>query len=255
VQRIDDTAAMSTTALLASAALMGLAGSPHCAGMCSMGCAAVASRCTPQRLPRGWVGLLLGRLAGYALAGAAVASAAGALRWLGDSVAWLRPIWIALQLAAFVLGLWLLLRGRLPVSVQAWAERLGRPAPADPSAGQRIRLPGEVKAAAIGLLWPAIPCGLLHAAVLVAAVASGPLDGAAVMAGFALASSVGLIAGPAFWLRLVPAALRARGDVGAGADSGAGTTLALRVAGAMVLLSMGWSLRHSVLEPLQAWCA
>lgn len=250
---------MSTTALLASAVLMGLAGSPHCAGMCGAGCAAVARRCTPQHLPRGWSGLLLGRLAGYALAGAAVASAAGALRWLGEGVAWLRPIWAALQVAAFVLGLWLLVRGRLPVSVQAWAERLGRAAPAEASVGQRVRLPGEAQAAAIGLLWPAIPCGLLHAALLVAAVASGPLDGAAVMAGFALASSVGLIVGPAFWLRLVPAALRAGGTAGgaAGGAAGAepGTTLALRVAGALVVLSMGWSLKHSVLEPLQAWCA
>jgi sulfite exporter TauE/SafE len=242
---------MSTTALMASAALMGLVGSPHCAGMCGAGCAAVASRCTPTRPERAWAGLLLGRLAGYALAGAAVASAAGGLRWLGDSVAWLRPIWAALQLAALVLGLWLLLRGRLPVGVQAWAERLGRPSPAAAPV-QRIRLPGEAQAAAVGLLWPAIPCGLLHAALLVAAVASGPLDGAAVMLGFALASSVGLIAGPAFWLRLLPAAVKAGGAAGATERS---TVLALRLAGALVVLSMGWSLRHSVIEPLQAWCA
>jgi sulfite exporter TauE/SafE len=249
---------MSTTALLASAALMGLAGSPHCAGMCGAGCAAVASRCTPARLPRGWAGLLTGRLIGYALAGAAVASAAGALRWLGDTVAWLRPIWASLQVAAFVLGLWLLVRGRLPLSVQAWAERLGRPSPSTAAPVQRIRLPGELQAAAVGLLWPVIPCGLLHAALLVAAVASGPLDGAVVMLGFALASSIGLAVGPAFWLQLVPAALRSGGDTADTAGTGAAdrsTTFALRVAGALVVLSMGWSLRHSVIEPLQAWCA
>jgi sulfite exporter TauE/SafE len=239
---------MSAVALLASAALMGLAGTPHCAGMCAAGCAAVAKLCKPQQAERALTGVLIGRLIGYGLAGAAVASAAGALRWLGDSVAWMRPIWSALQLMVLMLGLWLLVRGRLPTGVQAWAEQLVRRPPRE--GWTRVRMPGELKAVGIGALWPAIPCGLLHAALLVAAVASGPVEGAGVMLAFAATSSVGLILGPAFWLRLMPAAVRARAGINEGG------TLALRLAGALVVVTMGWSLGHSLFEPLQAaWCA
>lgn len=237
-----------SVALLVSAALMGLAGTPHCAGMCATGCAAVAKVCQPQKVERALAGVLLGRLIAYGIAGAAVASMAGGLRWLGDSVGWLRPIWAALQLAVFVFGLWLLLRGRLPAGVQAWAAQIGKRPQRD--GWTRVRMPGELKAVGIGALWPAIPCGLLHAALLVAAVASGPVEGASVMLAFAVTSSVGLIVGPAFWLKLLPAALRSR----AGLNEGG--TLALRLAGALVVVTMGWSLSHSLFEPLQAaWCA
>ncbi len=249
---------MSLT-LAASAALMGLAGSLHCAGMCSAACTAVAGRCTPQRPGQGTAAVLAGRLIAYALAGVLVASAAAGLRWLGEGVGWLRPVWSALQLALLVLGLWLLVRGRMPAAVQGWIESLGQPrSPEQVGEGgwQRIhiqtRVPGGLKAGALGLLWPVIPCGLLHGALLVASMASGPLAGAGVMAAFALASSIGLVAGPALWFRLLP---RLRGTASAGASSDDGGALALRLAGAMLVASVGWTLGHGLLEPLQAWCA
>ncbi len=253
---------MSLT-LAASAALMGLAGSLHCAGMCSAACTAVAGRCTPQRPGQGTAAVLAGRLIAYALAGALVASAAAGLRWLGEGVGWLRPVWSALQLALLVLGLWLLVRGRMPAAVQGWIESLAQPrSPEQVGEGgwQRIRiqtrlsggLPGGLKAGALGLLWPVIPCGLLHGALLVASMASGPLAGAGVMAAFALASSIGLVAGPALWFRLLP---RLRGTPSTGASLDDGGALALRLAGAMLVASVGWTLGHGLLEPLQAWCA
>ena len=254
---------MSLT-LAASAALMGLAGSLHCAGMCSAACTAVAGRCTPQRPGQGTAAVLAGRLVAYAAAGALVASAAAGLRWLGEGVGWLRPVWSALQLALLVLGLWLLVRGRMPAAVQGWIESLGQPrSPEQVGDGgwQRIRiqrrLPGGLKAGALGLLWPVIPCGLLHGALLVASMASGPLAGAGVMAAFALASSVGLVAGPALWFRLRPLLARGRdeGHAAGGAAVDDGGALALRLAGAMLVASVGWTLGHGLLEPLQAWCA
>ncbi len=250
---------MSLT-LAASAALMGLAGSLHCAGMCGAACTAVAGRCTPQRPGQGTAAVLAGRLIAYAAAGAVVASAAAGLRWLGEGVGWLRPAWSGLQLALLVLGLWLLVRGRMPAAVQGWIESLGQPrspGQVGEQGWQRIqiqrRLPGGLKAGALGLLWPVIPCGLLHGALLVASMASDPLAGAGVMAAFALASSVGLLAGPAVWLRLLP---RLRRADAAGAESlDDGGALALRLAGAMLVASVGWTLGHGLLEPLQAWCA
>ncbi|MEY8877907.1 MAG: sulfite exporter TauE/SafE family protein [Leptothrix sp. (in: b-proteobacteria)] len=242
-------------ALITSAALLGLAGTPHCAGMCAGGCAAVArvqpEPAAPTRGSARLAAVLLGRASGYAAAGAVVASAVGALRWLGDSVAWLRPGWAAVQLAALLLGLWLLWRGRLPVALLAWADAWRRPRTADQidTGWVRMRLPGEARAFAIGALWPVIPCGLLHAALLVASLANGPALGAAVMLAFALTSSLGLVLGQWLWQRLLPPAWRRRA-------AGREDALAMRLAGAMLVVMLGWSVFHTVWRPLQeAWCA
>ena len=104
---------MDTGALVLAAGLMGLAGLPHCAAMCAAPCAAATRACGPDRavLPA----FHLGRLAGYATAGAVAAASAGALRqWLG-AVPALRSFWVLLQLAMLALGLWMLLRGRMPL--------------------------------------------------------------------------------------------------------------------------------------------
>ncbi|MDQ5897291.1 MAG: hypothetical protein RLZZ592_401 [Pseudomonadota bacterium] len=242
-----------TGALLLTAALMGLAGTPHCAAMCAAGCAAAARRCTPGDVARGSVAVLVGRLLAYALAGAAAASVVGGLRWLAEVAGWLRPLWHGLQFFMVLIGAWLLLRGRMPAAIEAWVEGRGAPPPSVPSGARRVALPGELKAAGLGLLWPALPCGLLHAALLLAAVASSPAEGAAVMAVFALVSSAALVLGPVLWLRLVPAALR-RADAGAG-DLRA--TWPLRLSGLMVLLMSAWSLAgHGPwVETLIAWCS
>lgn len=58
-------------ALIASATLMGLAGTPHCAAMCSAPCTLAAGP-RPARL-------LAGRLLGYTAGGAIVAASAEAL--------------------------------------------------------------------------------------------------------------------------------------------------------------------------------
>lgn len=237
-----------SAALVATAAVMGLAGLPHCAGMCGAGCAAAARLCRPAQPSRAVIGLLVGRLTAYALAGAFAATVVTGLQALSEGTGWLRPVWVGLQLFLLVIGLALLLRGRLPPSIEAWVEQFGR-RPQDAAVARKVHLPGELKAAAIGLLWPAIPCGLLHAALLVAAVASGPVDGAVVMLAFGATSSLGLLLGPAVWLRWLPAALRRR----AGADEPG--RLALRLAGAMISVFAGWGLAHAVIAPIVAWCA
>lgn len=237
-----------SAALMATAAVMGLAGLPHCAGMCGAGCAAAARLCQPARPALGVAGLLLGRLIAYALAGAFAATLVTGLQTLSEGTGWLRPIWVGLQLFLLVIGLGLLLRGRLPPSIEAWVESFGR-RPQEASLARRVHLPGELKATAIGLLWPAIPCGLLHAALLVAAVASGPLEGAGVMLAFGLTSSLGLLVGPAVWLRWLPAALRRA----AGQDEPG--RLALRLAGATISVFAGWGLAHAMIAPIVAWCA
>jgi sulfite exporter TauE/SafE len=85
-----------------------------------------------------------------------------------------------------------------------------------------------------------MPCGLLHAALLLAAVASSPGEGAAVMAVFALTSTLGLLAGPLLWLRWAPTM----------------STVSLRLAGATLAALAGWSFGHTLwADHVAAWCA
>lgn len=228
-----------TGALVTTAALMGLAGAAHCAGMCSAACHAVGRACVPGA-PRRGVGMLLAaRLLAYAAAGVAVGLVAQALRWWLDSSAWLQPLWTIAQVVLGGLGLWLVLRGELPPSLQLWAERLRRPRAAQV---HKVHLPGELKAATLGLLWPVLPCGLLHAVLALAVLASGPAEAAGMMAAFALTSSLGLVAGGLLWRRI-------------GNGSLAGGAGAIRLAGAGIMLLSLWPLVQHVWVPLQtAWC-
>lgn len=215
-------AALATTALL-----MGLAGAPHCAAMCGAACTGIVRGCaggTAQEAST--LSFHAARLASYAAGGAL---AAGSVSWLatqGAQVAILRPLWTLLQVAAFALGLWLLVRGRQP----AFIDNFGR------GAGSRkvIWMRGPAGAAAAGSLWVALPCGLLQSALVVAALGSNALEGATLMALFAAGSGLGLWLGPALWLRL------------AGKHAGRAQVLAVRLAGLMLAGASGWALAHGL---------
>ncbi|MFO1270113.1 MAG: sulfite exporter TauE/SafE family protein [Rubrivivax sp.] len=221
-------------ALVVSATLLGLAGAPHCTAMCGAACTAISRRAPGNA---GTVAFHVARVAGYAAAGAVVAASVGALAALGRWSPALRPLWTLVQLAALGLGLWLLVTGRQP----AFLERLGRATRAAPADGwQRMRGPAE--AALAGGLWFAWPCGLLQSALLVAALANGPAAGAAAMAGFALASSVGLLAAPWLWLKM------------GGATAAGGGTWPVRAAGALLAAASAWALGHGLWMQVWAWC-
>ena len=79
-------------ALLLSAVLMGLAGTPHCLAMCGAACAAAGPGF------RGQLPLHLGRLVAYSAAGALAAASVGSLAALGQAVAGLRPIWMLVHM-------------------------------------------------------------------------------------------------------------------------------------------------------------
>jgi sulfite exporter TauE/SafE len=94
---------------------------------------------------------------------------------------------------------------------------------------------GPLQAGAAGGAWGLMPCGLLQSALLVAALASGPLQGASVMAAFALASGISLWLGPQLWRRL----WRRRG-----ADQAA--TASVRLAGAVLAGASLFALWHGL---------
>ena len=234
-------------ALLLSAVLMGLAGTPHCLVMCGAACTAA----TGGGARRGLLPFHLGRLLAYSAAGAVAAASVGSLAALGQAVAALRPLWTLVHMAALALGLFLLWQGRQP----AWMERLGRSRATTPgtatlshrnTAGWHA-IRGPVRSAGIGLAWVAWPCGLLQSALLVASLANTAVSGAAVMAGFAVASGAGLVLGPALWWRLSGGRL---GPAGAWVSA----TGAVRWAGAALVLASAWALGHGLWLRVVAWC-
>lgn len=223
------------TALYASAALLGLAGLPHCTAMCSAPCAAVVGGDRKAT----WA-FQLARLLTYATAGAVVASAVGALVAVSSWTPALRPLWTLLHVSALALGLFLLWRGQQP----AWMSKLGR---VPPTVGPgRLQVDGRVARATLaGGLWVLWPCGLLQSALTVAALGSGAADGAMVMALFAAASAPGLLFGPWVVRRLL-----------AGRHGGAAgyERLATRGAGLLLAGASGWALGHGMWMRVAVLC-
>ena len=279
-----------------SAWLMGLVGGPHCLAMCGGACAALAGRCGGQRPRRALMAWQLGRLVAYSAAGAVAASSVALLGEWGRELAWLRPWWLMLHLAALVLGAWMVWQGRAPAwlggpqefaqgamgssqrrssALQpafAWAvvadPRLDAAAFAATGSSAsdvdtRVRSPDRsdahwLQAAGAGLAWIALPCGLLHAALLTAALGSTAFDGAVVMALFAIGSGISLWLGPSLWISLtrhLPAPLATHRG-GWRLLPTAGPAQATRLAGALLAVGSAWAVWHAVLGPaIDAFCA
>ncbi|MDE2080321.1 MAG: sulfite exporter TauE/SafE family protein [Burkholderiales bacterium] len=226
--------------LLLAAVLLGLAGMPHCAAMCGAACAAVVGP-GGQGGAAARLGFQAARLAGYAAAGALVASGVNLLSALGHAGPALRPLWSLAHAGALALGLWLLWRGRQPAWLEGLARLGERAAPqAVPAGWQRVR--GPARAVAAGGLWVAWPCGLLQSALVLAMLADTAAGGAAVMAAFAAASGTGLVVAPWLWRRL-----RAAG----GAAVGLWVT---RAAGALLVAASAWALVRGAWPQVAAYC-
>ncbi|MEO8154229.1 MAG: sulfite exporter TauE/SafE family protein [Rhizobacter sp.] len=230
---------MVDAALVLSGLLMGAAGAPHCMAMCGASSSAALRRCGAGGLAPARLGFHVGRVIGYAAAGAALASGAGLLSYLGQAAPALRPLWTLVHLAAVALGLWLLATGRQPRWMSERPRSLAHATPAPPQAGwQRMAGPGQ--ASMLGAAWVAWPCGLLQSALILATLATSAWAGAAVMTAFAIASSPGLWAAGWIWAR------------GAGERA---TRWTVRAAGAFLVLGSTWALGHGLWERVLALCA
>ena len=220
------------SSLAITALLMGLVGGPHCVVMCGAACAGIGRAAGARSNTAMWM-FQLGRVLGYSLLGGVAAASMQGLGWLTTQSAAVRPVWTLLHVAAVVLGLLLLFNARQPV----WLESTGK------AVWQRTRgWVGGHKLVApllIGTVWALLPCGLLYSALLVATLSASPLQGAMVMALFALGTSVSMMAGPWLWLRL-------RGE-------GSGQW-GVRLAGLALSLMSGWAIWMGLVHDTAPWC-
>jgi sulfite exporter TauE/SafE len=222
------------SSLLLTALLMGLAGGPHCVVMCGSACAGIG-QAAGSRKNMALFTFQLGRVFGYSMLGGIAAASVQALGWLTVQSAALRPVWSMFHVAAAMLGLVLLWQARQPV----WLDEVGR------SIWRRARSVGAGSGGAplvMGTLWAFLPCGLLYSALLVAAMAGGALQGAMVMALFALGTSVTMLAGPWLWLKVRDSKLKGDGAWG------------VRLAGAALAASSLWALWMALAHNQAPWC-
>ena len=225
------------TTLVLTGLLMGLAGGPHCVAMCGAACAGIGRAGNGTNTRSMWI-FQAGRVLGYSALGAAVAGSMQGLGWLSVHSAALRPVWTLFHVAAAMLGLMLLWQARQPVWLEAGARAVWlkvRSAAGGLTGGHA----SGVAPLLLGVLWALLPCGLLYSALLVAALTSSMLEGAAVMALFALGSSVSLVAGPWLWLRL--------------RKQGSGQW-AIRLAGLALLATSLWALWMGLVHDTAPWC-
>ena len=225
------------TSLALTALLMGLAGGPHCVAMCGAACAGIGQAAGSHKTAAMWT-FQAGRVLGYSMLGSLAAASMQGLGWLTTQSAALRPVWTLFHVATMVLGLLLLWRAQQPV----WLEQAGRKI----WSGARSLAAGRGGAGAplvIGALWSFLPCGLLYSALLVATLTGRALEGAFVMALFALGSSVSMMAGPWLWLRLSGTGVRP-GSVDWG----------VRLAGLALAASSVWALWMGFAHDAAPWC-
>jgi uncharacterized protein len=183
------------TSIAVTALLMGLAGGPHCIAMCGSACLGIAS----ANKPNSTTALLqfqVGRLLGYSILGAVAAYSMQTIGSISIQAAALRPLWTMVHVAGALMGLTLLVRAQQPQWIESFAKSVWQ---------KTRRVSQSVPHSApvlLGGLWAFLPCGLLYSALLVAAMTSRAIDGAVVMALFALGSGVSLFAGPWVWSKL-----------------------------------------------------
>jgi sulfite exporter TauE/SafE len=187
-----DASPVSLAAQAFAAFSLALVGGLHCAGMCG-GIVGALQLNRPRQLPasRLAAGYHAGRLLSYTLAGLLV-GAIGAALYAADVM----PV----QAALLALGsLMLLAIGVSMFGPSAWLKR------AEPVGiwlwklvaplARRVYPPHSgMQALAAGLAWGWIPCGMVYAALPLALVAGGPLEGALVMAAFGLGTLPNMLA-------------------------------------------------------------
>lgn len=221
------------TTLATTALLMGLVGGPHCIAMCGAACAGIGQAAGDRRTAAMWL-FQVGRILGYSAMGALAAASMQGLGWMTVQSAALRPVWTMFHVAVLVVGLVLMVNAQQPI----WLEQTGKKIWS--KARGLVVSRGMQGTLMLGALWTFLPCGLLYSALLVAGLSGHAVDGALVMALFALGTSVSMMLGPWLWLRF---GANSRGDWG------------VRLAGLALAGSAAWALWMAYAHDQAPWCA
>ncbi len=202
-----------------AALLAGLAGTPHCLGMCggisaALGCPRQVPGAVGLRPDGPLLALQAGRLCGYGLLGAlaGLAGANLAARGMGELPLSGPNLRLALALMMVLIGLQIAY-GRAPLGA---LERLGDPLwrrVQRPAARLRHRAGLPARFAA-GLLWALLPCGLLYGMLAAAAASGSALHGALLLVSFGLGTLPALLASAMLPARLFALAGSGRRGLG-----------------------------------------
>lgn len=189
---------MGADVTLVSAFLVGLLGSTHCIGMCGGIVGALTLglkediRRSPTRLFPYLLAYNLGRIATYAIAGAAVG-------YLSSQILRIAPPSQARVLASLISGGFMLLLG---LYLAGWwpaltaLEKLGGKLwlRIEPLGRKFLPVNHPLKALGFGLIWGWLPCGMVYTALIWALAAGNATDGALLMATFGLGTLPMLLA-------------------------------------------------------------
>jgi sulfite exporter TauE/SafE len=176
----------------------------------------------------------LGRILGYSGLGALAAATVQGLGWMTVQSAALRPVWTMFHVAVMVFGVMLIWHAQQPV----WLEAAGRKIWS--VARSLVVGRGLTGPLLLGTVWTFLPCGLLYSALLVASLTGRIVDGALVMALFAIGTSVSMMLGPWLWLRF---GKNSNGDWG------------VRLAGLALSGSAAWALWMAYAHADAPWCS
>jgi sulfite exporter TauE/SafE len=191
-----------SVSLLLSAWLVGALGGLHCIAMCGGFLAATSARDASTKtlaplLPattvvRREMAYHGGRVATYALLGAAFGAAGAATMNVAALAPLQRGFYLAANLMLILLGLrlagqWTQIR----LLQSAGARMFGAVVPAIKPLLQRPGLTGRVT---LGLVWGLVPCALVYSVLPLALFAGGPMQGAAVMLAFGIGTTPNLFA-------------------------------------------------------------
>jgi sulfite exporter TauE/SafE len=185
--------------VLGAVFLTGLLGGVHCMGMCGGIVAALSGAGGANRLGL-QLGYNLGRIASYMAAGALAGFVGSLGLLLGGALPVQLALYVLANLVLIALGLYLAGISR----VAAIMERLGMGLwrRIQPLAARLLPASTLPRAAALGLLWGWIPCGLVYGILVTAALSGDPLTGATTMAAFGLGTLPNLLLAGIAWRKL-----------------------------------------------------
>jgi sulfite exporter TauE/SafE len=174
--------------LLAAMLALGLASGLHCVGMCGGIVAAFGARRTRGTIPivevRRPSPLVFnaGRVATYALLGAAAGALGGAVPLRQGMLPAQTMLFVLANGALILAGLYLAGAGRLLGRLEGLAAPLWRRV--QPAAAALMRARSPFAAFGAGMLWGLLPCALVYGALAAATLAGGAAGGALAMLAF-----------------------------------------------------------------------